>query len=348
MHFSEVRAYEGNEPYIFASYAHKDSEQVLPVISQLQQRGYRVWYDEGIVPGSEWPENIAQHLNDCAAVIVFLSPNCIDSANCRREITYALSKNKPFLGLFLEPTTMSPGMELQIATQQCVMKYAYADEALFYEKLCSCPDLQPCKEVMPTQPVAPQPVYQAAQPAAVPVQQPAANPAAQPVAKKRSSGLRICLIALVALLAIGLISTLIVGSPGSDDGKVFTGDGYKITLTEDFAETYVSGYTAAYESENVFVLVLNDEFAGSEDYTLSEYAELVMISNGGDYDLKWKNGIPYFEYSYEDGYETYHYIATMHQGPDSFWLVQFVTVEEDASKYRSDIFGWAGSLRFTN
>lgn len=347
MHFSEVRAYEGNEPYIFASYAHKDSEQVLPVISQLQQRGYRVWYDEGIVPGSEWPENIAQHLNDCAAVIVFLSPNCIDSANCRREITYALSKNKPFLGLFLEPTTMSPGMELQIATQQCVMKYAYADEALFYEKLCSCPDLQPCKEVMPTQPVVQQPLYQAAQPAAAPAQQAAANPAAQPVAKKRSRGLRICLIALVVVLAIGLISTLIEGGFDSDD-KVFTGDGYKITLTEDFSETYVYGYTAAYESENAFVLILDDEFDGSEDYTLSDYAELVMMVNGGDYELKWKNGMPYFEYSdYQDG-ETFHYVATMHQGPDSFWLVQFVTREADAGKYRSDIFNWAGSLKLTN
>ena len=41
-------AYNGNEPYIFISYAHKDSDKVLPIIRELQSRGYRVWYDAGI------------------------------------------------------------------------------------------------------------------------------------------------------------------------------------------------------------------------------------------------------------------------------------------------------------
>ena len=66
MNQSVVRAYEGRAPYIFVSYAHKDAAQVLPVIAQLQSYGYRIWYDEGIAPGSEWAENIAVHLNNCA------------------------------------------------------------------------------------------------------------------------------------------------------------------------------------------------------------------------------------------------------------------------------------------
>ena len=33
------RAYEGKEPYIFISYAHKDVNVVLPIISKLQDRG---------------------------------------------------------------------------------------------------------------------------------------------------------------------------------------------------------------------------------------------------------------------------------------------------------------------
>ena len=37
-------AYEGQEPYIFISYAHKDSNTVLPIIQGLQERGFRVWY----------------------------------------------------------------------------------------------------------------------------------------------------------------------------------------------------------------------------------------------------------------------------------------------------------------
>ena len=42
MQISDVRAYEGKEPFIFISYAHKDSERVLPILAQLQRRGYRV------------------------------------------------------------------------------------------------------------------------------------------------------------------------------------------------------------------------------------------------------------------------------------------------------------------
>lgn len=62
----QPRAYEGNEPYIFVSYAHKDSNHVLPIITSLQAQGFRVWYDAGIEAGTEWPEYIAGRLDGCA------------------------------------------------------------------------------------------------------------------------------------------------------------------------------------------------------------------------------------------------------------------------------------------
>lgn len=37
-------AYKGDQPYIFISYAHKDSDIVLPIISRLQQDGYEYNY----------------------------------------------------------------------------------------------------------------------------------------------------------------------------------------------------------------------------------------------------------------------------------------------------------------
>ncbi len=92
-----VRAYEGNDPYIFVSYAHKDSERVLPVIHQLYERKYRVWYDEGIKPGSEWPKNIAIHLQKAAAVLVFVSKNSLASPNCKNEISRAPKDKKMIL-----------------------------------------------------------------------------------------------------------------------------------------------------------------------------------------------------------------------------------------------------------
>lgn len=140
-----MRAYEGNQPYIFVSYAHKDSKKVFQIIEQLQKRGYRIWYDEGIEPGTEWPENIAQHLIKSDTFIAFVTENSMNSANCRREINFALSKEKPFLTIILEKTEIPAGMELQISAQQSILKYNFSDENRFYDKIESCSFLEDCK-----------------------------------------------------------------------------------------------------------------------------------------------------------------------------------------------------------
>jgi hypothetical protein len=180
------RPYEGNKPYIFISYAHKDSHLVYPILDDLTARGYRVWYDDGIIPGSEWAENIAQHLNDCAVTLAFISPNSIASDYCRREITFALSKKKPFLSIMLEPTDLPLGIELQLSAQQCVMGYAFQTRQEFVNKICLCPDLKPCLAPPATPKAAPAsqpPVAQtphAAPAVPAPENPPAPQPAPQP------------------------------------------------------------------------------------------------------------------------------------------------------------------------
>ena len=56
------KPYEGKAPYIFISYSHQDSEKVIKTIKPLQDHLYRLWYDEGIPAGSDWPRNIAVHM----------------------------------------------------------------------------------------------------------------------------------------------------------------------------------------------------------------------------------------------------------------------------------------------
>ena len=96
-----LRPYEGTQPYIFVSYAHKNDAAVLEIIGTLQSRGFRVWYDEGIEAGSEWPESIASHLERAQLVLAFLSPAYLQSDNCRKEMHYALTKKKPVIIHFL-------------------------------------------------------------------------------------------------------------------------------------------------------------------------------------------------------------------------------------------------------
>ena len=52
--------YHGSEPYIFVSYSHRNSARAAEIISRLNRSGFRVWYDQGLIPGREWDENIAR------------------------------------------------------------------------------------------------------------------------------------------------------------------------------------------------------------------------------------------------------------------------------------------------
>lgn len=81
-----IPAYEGREPFIFVSYAHKNSNMVMPIIDSLYSDKYRVWYDEGIAPGSEWPKNIEDHLKAATVVLVFVSKESLMSLNCDNEV----------------------------------------------------------------------------------------------------------------------------------------------------------------------------------------------------------------------------------------------------------------------
>ena len=75
--------YSGPEPFIFISYAHRDREEVFAVITYLYGAGFRLWYDEGIDPGTEWDENIASHVEKCDGFIGFISRRYLESDNCR-------------------------------------------------------------------------------------------------------------------------------------------------------------------------------------------------------------------------------------------------------------------------
>ncbi len=191
-----VEPYEGREPYVFISYSHRDSDRVQPILRRLRAEGFRFWYDEGIDPGTEWPEAIATHLAGSKVCLAFISKSSIESRNCRREINFALSRNLGFLSVILEPCEMSPGMEMQISSYQALMRYAYTAEEKFYDRLLRLDVLQSCREG-----AAPEEERRPEKPTAVTETQPAPAPSG-----KKKSGLGVGLAAAaVLLLIVGLI-----------------------------------------------------------------------------------------------------------------------------------------------
>ena len=137
--------YEGSEPYIFISYAHKDAAQVIPIITGLQERGFWVWYDAGIEAGTEWPEYIAEHLIGCACVVAFISNAALASQNCRREINFAIELGKDPLVVHLEDAQMTPGMRMQLGSLQAMFRQRHSSDQAFLDALTQAKMLAPCR-----------------------------------------------------------------------------------------------------------------------------------------------------------------------------------------------------------
>ena len=133
--------YRGEEAYIFVSYAHKDSRKVWPIIERLQEDGFRVWYDDGIDPGTEWDENIAAHVADCGYFIAFLSENYLASNNCKDELNFSRDQGKPQLLIYLEDVVLPQGMAMRLGRNQAIFYNRYKAEEEFFAKLYEAQDI---------------------------------------------------------------------------------------------------------------------------------------------------------------------------------------------------------------
>ncbi len=151
----KITPYDGKEPYIFISYAHKNNDLVMPVIKRLVADGYRVWYDEGIVPGSEWDNDIAVHLEGCGMLLAMMSPEYMASGNCRDELNYARDLDKPQLLAYLSPVELPSGMRMRLGRLQAVFKYSYEIEDDFYKKIYAAECMIPCRAEAEETPAAP-------------------------------------------------------------------------------------------------------------------------------------------------------------------------------------------------
>lgn len=149
--------YEGSEPFIFISYAHADDHTVLPLIGGLQSRGFRVWYDAGIPDADHWQKVIAEHLKGSRCVIAFVSRAALESANCRKEINYAVNLSERNgashatpIPVYLDNGEMDSEMEMVLMPLQARYYYKYASAEAFLDSLEDSSVLRLCRgEALP-------------------------------------------------------------------------------------------------------------------------------------------------------------------------------------------------------
>lgn len=138
-----VRPYNGNDKFIFLCYSHEDEYRVFPIVEALALKGYRIWYDTGIMPGERWPEVISERLNACCVFLLAQSASSDASHNCRNEINLAVSLDKTILVVRLEENIMSLAMRLQLGDVQWISAVKNQGDSLIKE-IGRCKELKPC------------------------------------------------------------------------------------------------------------------------------------------------------------------------------------------------------------
>lgn len=106
--------YTGPDNYIFVSYSHKDKKQLDPILAMLQRNGCRIWYDEGINPGADWSNVLAEKIEKCAQFFLISSENSAESTEVQFEIDIARHCGKKIVTIRLDDATFPLLYEVRI------------------------------------------------------------------------------------------------------------------------------------------------------------------------------------------------------------------------------------------
>jgi hypothetical protein len=120
----QVPAYRGEEPYVFVCYAHEDQALIYPELSWLREQGVHIWYDEGIAAGQVWRAELARAIDGAKGVIFYISSASLSSMHCKREVNYALDRDKPVLPIYLKRADLPNDLELALGSIQALHRSA--------------------------------------------------------------------------------------------------------------------------------------------------------------------------------------------------------------------------------
>ncbi len=136
--------YEGNEPYLFISYSHKDHNTMLKVKHILDNSNIRCWYDNGLHSGDDWNMVIAEHLKNSSVCLLLLSPNSANSEYVKNELNFAMNHRIPIHTLLIEQFVLPLDIEMMTGRIQMItMADGYQEKlikSLPYEIFCSAED----------------------------------------------------------------------------------------------------------------------------------------------------------------------------------------------------------------
>ena len=150
---------------LFISYSSHDREAVKNLAQDLEsavktlphQSEFGVWFDQELIGGHDWWNNIISAIYHCDLFIFALTPDSLESTPCRLEYTYASKLNKRVLPVLLRDGVNPSLLPNELQRLQFV-DYRAADKPAYQRLLAAIANLpppQPPPDPLPAPPEAP-------------------------------------------------------------------------------------------------------------------------------------------------------------------------------------------------
>jgi hypothetical protein len=126
--------------HLFISYSRSDQQYARRLAAELRSRGFAVWIDDQIELGERWWREVVQAINECAALILLMSPAAAASEWVEKELMLAHNAGKPIFPLLLQGTLHPFAVNLQYVE----VSDGQLPERLFYHRLKAVAPAMPC------------------------------------------------------------------------------------------------------------------------------------------------------------------------------------------------------------
>ena len=170
--------------------------------------------------------------------------------------------------------------------------------------------------------------------------------------KATNKGILVLVIAVVIGMTVGgMIGGTIAGVKiaqsiiqSTSQPKQFQAGGLKITLTNQFEETTIDGCLAAFQSQDVLVMV-HQEFRQA-GVSVKDYANAVQKANGHRASLYSDENFLYYEYVDTDKStgEQYHNLIMFRANERYFYAVHFVVPKDEWNDKQNSVMEWARTV----
>ncbi len=120
---------------IFISYSHKEKDFAEQLYTRLLASGYKAWGDWAIEGAHEWRKEIQQALEQTNTFVFVITPNSVDSEECRKEADYASHCKKRIIPIIHQDISDFRQLHPALEQHQCINFRAIDDFEKSFQKL---------------------------------------------------------------------------------------------------------------------------------------------------------------------------------------------------------------------